>query len=267
MARVILIMKQEYCLTSKDIVQVAMKDSKKEMKEFEVDQNVMIIFSGGLLNYLKEKINLKDSDWLLPFHPYGGGTLHRGAYEGVPISILLPSMGASIMASIADDLIFCGAKTILLVCGSWGIGEKVRLLDYIIPTHSFGPDGTSIHYGRRINEEVEINKEVIKILKQETKKRTESYHIGKNYSKEAFYQITKQEILNLQKEGCISMENGELNVLITICNKNKIKFGAIFYSYYNPLEGWNISWKDHRYKSCVNIEGDIALATIKKLKK
>ncbi len=33
------------------------------------------------------------------------------------------------------------------------------------------------------------------------------------------------------------MENGKLNVLATKCNKNNIKFGAIFYSYYNPLEG------------------------------
>ncbi|MFX0024105.1 MAG: hypothetical protein ACFE9S_17390 [Candidatus Hermodarchaeota archaeon] len=260
-------MEKEYCLTSKDVVQVAMRAYNKDMKEFKVDQNVMIIFSGGLLNYLKKEINLKESDWLLPFHPYGGGKLHRGAYEGLPISVILPSMGASIMASIADDLIFCGAKTILLVCGSWGIGEKVRLLDFIIPTHSLGPDGTSIHYGRGINEEVEINEEVIDILTEETKKRTENYHIGKNYCKEAFYLINKQEILNLRKEGCISMENGELNVLTTICNKKKIKFGTIFYSYYNPLEGWNISWNDVRYKDCVNLEGDIALATITKLKK
>ncbi|MFW9818077.1 MAG: hypothetical protein ACFFE5_00590 [Candidatus Thorarchaeota archaeon] len=260
-------MKKEFCLTSKDVVQAAMINSNKTMKDFEVDQYVMIIFSGGLLNYLKEKIDLKESDWLLPFHPYGGGKLHRGTYEGVSISIILPSMGASIMASIAEDLIFCGAKTILLVCGSWGIGKKVKLLDYIIPTNSFGPDGTSIHYGRKFNEEVELNKELIDIFKKETKKRTENYHVGKNYSKEAFYQIEKQEIFNLQKEGCISMENGELNVLATICNKNKIKFGAIFYSYYNPLEGWSISWKDDRYKECVTLEGDIALKIITQMKK
>ncbi len=267
MCRVLNNMEKDYCLTSKDVVQAAMNDSKKTMKDFEVDQNVMIIFSGGLLNFLKEKVDLKESDWLLPFHPYGGGKLNRGIYEDMPLSVILPSMGASIMASIAEDLIFCGAKTILLVCGSWGIGEKVRLLDYIIPTHSFGPDGTSMHYGRRMNEEVELNKEIIDIFIEETKKRSDKYHIGKNYSKEAFYQINKQEIFKLQKKGCISMENGELNVLATICNKNNVKFGAIFYSYYSPLQGWNLSWKDVRYKDCVNLEGDIALTTLTRLKK
>lgn len=260
-------MKENFCLTSKDVVQAAIDATNRNMKDFEVDPNVMIIFSGGLLNYLKEIANLQDSDWLTPFHPYGGGKLHRGKFNDIPLSLVLPSMGASPMASLAEDLIYCGAKLILLVCGSWGIGENVKILDYIIPTHGLGPDGTSIHYGRKLNEEVELNKKIINVFIEQTKKRVDNYHVGKNYCKEAFYQINKQEILELQKKGCISMENGEVNVLATICKKHNIKFGVIFYSYYNPLEGWDISWKDDRYKDCVNLEGDIALATIEKLYK
>ena len=260
-------MEENYCLTSKNVVEAAMKAANKNMEDFKVDPYVIIAFSGSLLEYLKEKANLEQLDWLAPFHPYGSARIHRGKYEDIPLSVILPSMGASPMASIAEDLIFCGAKTILLVCGSWGIGEKVRLLDYIIPTHGLGPDGTSLHYGRKLNEEVELNKEIIDIFTKETKQRADNYHLGKNYSKEAFYRINKQEIIELQKKGCISMENGELNVLATLCNKNNVKFGAIFYSYYNPLEGWDISWRDDRYKECVNLEGDIALTTITKLKK
>jgi len=260
-------MKDNLCLTSKDVIQAAMKASNKKLKDFQIDPNVMIIFSGGLLTYLKEKANLEESEWLLPFHPYGGEKIHRGKYKDISITVILPQMGASPMASIAEDLIFCGAKVILLVCGSWGIGEKVKLLDYIIPTHGLGPDGTTIHYGRELNEEIEVNKEVVETLTAETEKRTNNYHVGKNYSKEAFYRINKQEIDELQKKGCISMENGELNVLATICNQTNTKFGAIFYSYYNPLDGWNISWRDERYKDCVNLEGDIALATIGRLNK
>ena len=58
-----------------------------------------------------------------------------------------------------------------------------------------------------------------------------------------------------------------LKYLHRICNKNNIKFGAIFYSYYNPLEGWDISWRDNNYNNCVTLEGDIALETIQRLKK
>lgn len=152
-------------------------------------------------------------------------------------------------------------------CGSWGISNKVDLFDYLIPTRGLGVDGTSLHYGRKLSEEIKLNKEIVNIFIDETKKRTENYHIGKNFCKEAFYRINKSEILELQKKGCISMENGELNVLATICKQNHIKFGVIFYSYYNPFEGWKISWIEDRYKDCVKLEGDITLATMLRLNK
>lgn len=261
-------MKENLCISSIDVIREAIKRSNKNIKDFEVSPNILIIFSGFLLNYLRERANLEKIEWLMPFHPYAAPEqIYRGKFQDISITILIPPMGASPISSITEDLINCGAKTILLVCGSWGVGENVKLLDYIIPTHGLGLDGTSIHYGREKNEETELNKAVIKAFITETKKRTENYHIGKNFCKEAFYQINKEEIYEIRKKGCISIENGELNVLATICNQNSIKFGAIFYSYYNPLEGWKIPWNDTKYKKCVQLEGDIALGTLIKLNK
>ena len=261
-------MKENLCNTSKDVIEAAIKSSDKNMKDFEVDPNAMIIFSGSLLNYLKEKTKMEKIEWLMPFHPYAAPEhIYRGKYREIPITILIPPMGASPIASIAEDLIYCGAKVILLVCGSWGIGKEVKLLDYIIPTHGLGPDGASIYYGRKPEDETEIDIDIVDILVEETKKRTDNYHMGKNYSKEAFYKINGQEISNIQKRGCISMENGELNVLATICRQKNVKFGAIFYSYYNPLEEWKIPWIEDQYKYCVQLEGEIALATLEKIKR
>jgi len=261
-------LKEELCCTSKDVIQAATKSSGKSLKDFEVDSNVIIIFSEYLLNYLKKKTKLAEKDWLMPFHPYAAPEhIYRGSYKEINITVIIPPMGASPMASIAEDLIFCGAKRILLVCGSWGIGDKVNLLDYLIPTYALGVDGTTLHYGRNQGEETELDKEVTDTFIEEIKKKTQNYHIGKNFCKEAFYQIKKEEIYELQKKGCISIENGELNVLSTICNQNDVKFGAIFYSYYNPLDGWIIPWMEERYKDCVSLECEIALATMLRLNK
>ncbi|MFX0034551.1 MAG: hypothetical protein ACFE9I_02785 [Candidatus Hermodarchaeota archaeon] len=259
-------MKDELCCTSKDVIQAAIESSNKDEKDFNVDSNVMIIFSRFLLNFLKDKVKIEQVEWLMPFHPYiAPDYIYRGKFKEIPITVLIPPMGASPIASIAEDLIFCGAKTIFLVCGSWGMGENVKLLDYLIPTHGLGIDGTSIHYGRKQDEEIELDKQVINIFIEETKKRTVDYHIGKNYCKEAFYQIKRQEIYELQKKGCISMENGELNVLGTICKQNNVNFGAFFYSYYNPLNRWKIPWREEEYKECVSLEGEIALAALSRL--
>lgn len=258
---------KKFCLSSEDVIQVAVKASKKRREDFNVDPYVIIFFSNFFLDYLKEKANIKQIEWLVPFHPYGSGQIFRGNYQGIPISAISPPMGASPISSVIEDLIYCGAKVILLVCGSWGIGLNVKLLDYLIPTHTLGSDGTSIYYGRKSDEEIEVDKEIVNIFIEETKKRTNNYYVGKNFSKEALYRITREEILSLQKNDCISMENGELNVLGIICRHKRIKFGAIFYSYYNPLEGWIIPWMGDDYKDCVNLEAEIALATIKRLEK
>lgn len=84
---------------------------------------------------------------------------------------------------------------------------------------------------------------------------------------EAFYKIVVEEVENLQNNGFISMENGELNTLAAISNMRDVKFGAIFYSYYNPLEGWNVPWLQEEYQKCVELEGLITLSSIKRIDK
>ncbi|MFX0043154.1 MAG: hypothetical protein ACFE8L_09595 [Candidatus Hodarchaeota archaeon] len=258
-------MYNKYCISSEDVIKEAVSSSKKKREDFNVDPYIILFFSGFLLEYLKKEANVEQIEWLAPYHPYAAAKLFKGAYQGIPITAISPPMGASPISSITEDLITCGANVILLVCGAWGIGRNIKLLEYLIPTHAIGFDGTSIHYGRELDEELEIEPSIVKILVEETKKRTKKYHIGKNFSKEAFYTITREEIGKLQNKGVISMENGELNVLATICKLKGLKFGAIFYSYCNLLEGWRVPWGNEKYRECVYLETEIALSTIKKM--
>lgn len=258
-------MNEEYCISSEDVIKSATNISKKKREEFNVDSYVILFFSGALLEYLKSEAKVAKFEWLAPYHPYASGEMFKGNYQGIPITAIRPPMGASPMSSLTEDLITCGAKVILLVCGAWGIGKNVKLLDYIIPTHGTGIDGTSIHYGRELENEIEIDPKIVNILIDVIKNQTENFHVGKNYAKEAFYTITRKEISKLQNKGVISMENGELNVLATICKLKDVQFGAIFYNYCNLLEGWKIPWGNENYSKCVHLEAEIALRTIKRL--
>jgi len=258
-------LKEKYCLSSENIIETAIKYSNKAKQDFSCDKFVIILFSNFLLDYLKEKINMVSTEWLSPYHPYASNQLYKGVYNGISISAIMPPMGASPIASVAEDLISCGAKVLLLVCGAWGIAQNVKLLDFLIPTHAIGPDGTSIYYGRNPNDISTIDKEIVNIFSDELEKRTKGYHIGKNYSIEAFYRIDIEYVENLQSNGFISIENGELNTLTAVARMKKVRFGAIFYSYYNPLEDWNIPWFQKNYRKCVELEGEITLATIKRL--
>ncbi|MFX0059269.1 MAG: hypothetical protein ACFE85_11120 [Candidatus Hodarchaeota archaeon] len=258
-------MNNTFCIKSQDVLKTALKLSNKKKEDFQVAPFIIIYFSNFLIKYLEKELKLKKDEWLLPYHPYASGFVFNGNYEGIPISVIQPPMGASPLSCVIEDLIYCGAKVLLLVCGSWGIGKKVELLDYIIPTHTSGPDGTSVYYSREIDEEIEIDHEIFNIIQRETKKRTSKIHFGKNYSIEAFYQLNKTQILKLQQLDFISIENGELNVITSICRLRGTRFGAIFYSYFNPLVGWNVPWFNDDYRMCVELQGEIALATIKEI--
>lgn len=257
--------KKEYCIRSENVIESALKYSNKSQEEFACDKFAILLFSNSLLEYLKKRLNLQATEWLTPYHPYASNQLYRGIYNGIPISVITPPMGASPIASVAEDLITCGARVLLLVCGAWGIARNVKLLDFLLPTHAIGPDGISIFYGRESDDQTLIDKGIVSTFFDEIKKRTNNYHIGKNYSTEAFYRIKVKQVEDLQKEGYISMENGELNTLAFICKMKHVKFGAIFYSYYNPLEDWIVPWFKEDYKKCVELEGEITLATIERL--
>lgn len=258
-------MKNQLCINSQDVLKKALKISGKQKEDFRVAPFTIIYFSNFLFKYLSKKAKLEQDDWLAPYHPYASNYISNGNYKEVPISIIQPPMGASPLSCVVEDLIYCGAKVILLVCGSWGIGKSVELLDYIIPTHTSGPDGTSIYYQRESNEELEMEPKIFHIIQEQTEKRTRKMHFGKNYSIEALYQMNRAHILKLQQLDFISIENGELNVIASICRLKNIKFGAIFYSYFNPLTGWNVPWFNDDYRSCVELQGEIALAAIKEI--
>jgi uridine phosphorylase len=261
-------MDNKYCITSEDVVKKAIQKSGKSFDDFKVNPNIIIFFSSLLLDILKKRKGFQENEWLVPYHPYATSKIYNMEYRGISITAISPPMGASPLASVCEDLIFCGAQNILLVCGSWGIGKNVKLLDFIIPTHSLGLDGTSKYYDNKFLQSIKINDKVVNILSEIAREITSKVHLGKNFSFEAFYRIQKEKINQLRKKGVISIENGELNVLSKICKEKGLKFGCIFYSYINLLEGWNVPWLESvKYRETVAIESNIALKTLLKLSK
>jgi uridine phosphorylase len=257
---------ETYCVSSKEVLKEAIKASGETRDYFQINPYVLIIFSKTIINYLNQHGDFKNVSWLAPYHPYAGVSIHKGTYKNLKLTLVVPPMGASAIASTVEDLILCGAKVILLVCGAWSIKANINLLDFMIPTYTSGTEGTTTHYGRKARKEIRVHNEVVELLIEETKKETNKIHVGKNYSHEAFYRIDRRKLKRLSSEGYICMENGELNVLSTICNKLNIPHGAIFYNYISLREGWKVPWNNELYKGCVIKEAKIALSTIKLMK-
>ena len=122
-------MSNKNCLNSEDIVKNAIKVSNKNKSDFKINDYAILLFSKSLLDYLIKEAKMESKEWLAPYHPYASNQIFNGNFDGISISAIMPPMGASPIASVAEDLITCGAKVLLLVCGAWGIAKSVKLLD------------------------------------------------------------------------------------------------------------------------------------------
>jgi uridine phosphorylase len=254
-----------YSITPEFVVLRAMEKANKSIDDFKVEKYAIVFFSTYFLEYLRKNFQVNEDPWLSPYHPYASSMLYRIQFKNVKACAICPPMGASSMACVVEDLIYNGATLILLACGAWGIKEDINLLDFMIPTHTLGYDGTSVDYSRSDGQEIPVSKKTFDVIKENVLKEAVQCHIGKNCSKEAFYKINKDFIFKAQKMGCISMENGELNIIATIANNKNVQCGALLYNYFNPLQGWKIPWLNKRYREVVFRQCKIALSVIESI--
>lgn len=140
----------KYLITAEGTLAAARRDGVEELT-LKVERFAVLTFNQAVLDRLAERCGLADVGWLSPrHHPYAAAEgVKRGTYQGGGVTVLVPPMGASPLACVAEDLVTCGAKVLVLVCAAWSLGEPVRFGDLVVPRFSVGPDGTSIHYGNR----------------------------------------------------------------------------------------------------------------------
>lgn len=220
----------------------------------------ILTFSKAVVHRLSELCMLENIEWISHrHHPYSAAELvKRGTYEGMKVTVLVPPMGASPLACILEDLAACRVQVILLVCAAWSLGPPVNFGDLIIPFFSIGPDGTSIHYGNRL-EHVSANPQVVEVLSMTSRKLSMNIHVGGNASCEALYRITSKMVTNFRDQNCLSMENGEVNTLFTVTRTLGVFSGALLQPYIDLQEGWNPARLDEKYMATCHRQAEIAL--------
>ena len=211
-----------------------------EDKELKLTGMGVLTFSKAVVDRLEELCQLKDAEWLSPsHHPYAASPIvKRGAFQEWEVTVLVPPMGASPLACAIEDLVTCGVKAVFLVCAAWSLGSPIQFGDLIVPAFSIGPDGTSIHYG---NDEGEVHTapEVVEALVESCQFLGARHHTGGNGTCEAIYRITPQMAEGFRSRGCLCMDNGEANTLISITHTMGIAGGVLFQPYIDLNTGWD----------------------------
>jgi uridine phosphorylase len=255
-----------FCITSQQTIAMAKQDGLAD-EQLVLSGVAILTFSKLVMNRLQECCELEDFQWISPkHHPYDTAKMvMRGQYQELDINVIVPTMGASPLACIIEDLIACGVRAVFLACAAWSLGSPVRFGDLVVPDFSAGQDGTSPHYGNTTGH-IAAERTVIEALIAACCEQEVSVHIGGNATCEALYRITSQMVTDFRKSGCLCMDNGEASILFAMSRALGFISGVLFQPYINLQEGWNPSRLDERYRATCIIQADAVLNASIRLK-
>ncbi|MFX0173915.1 MAG: hypothetical protein ACFE9L_18680 [Candidatus Hodarchaeota archaeon] len=236
-------------------VEKAAKIQGMTHSELRVPSSIILTFNRAVIEELERLIhNLKDWEWKGEmFSPYSSSRKSlKGSIDNLfDIAVFIPPMGASPLTAFSEELIYFGAKFIILVCASWGLGDKYLSKGQIhLPSFAIGVDGTSVHYGNK-NWRILSEPRAFNALSKALDEVGANWKTGGVGACEAIYRITPELMNEFRGKGCLSMENGEVASLYSLTQTYKIPIGVLLQSYLDLEEGWNVENMDEKYiESC-----------------
>ncbi|TFG13217.1 hypothetical protein EU537_06965 [Candidatus Thorarchaeota archaeon] len=239
----------------------------EEAEKLRVSSRVILTFNQPVYQKLKEICGLKETEWsAAKYSPYcKPKKVFLGEYERSPIHVIIPQMGASVITALAEELIYFGAKVILLVCASWSLGAEYLAPGEIhVPSFAVGVDGTSSWYGKD-SSKIDAPLSPINALRESLKKLDQSWKTGGVASHEAVYRISKHDIEHFRSRGCLSMENGEAAALFSLGHQKSIPLGVLLQPYIDLIEGWSLDYIGELYAQAGQNQAVAALDALEKL--
>lgn len=256
--------RNDFIISSADIEKRAKLDGITK-DELTIPENVILTFNKGIIDEINEQCDLVEWEWKGgKYSLYYSPPLKswKGKINSKEIIVMVPTMGPSCIATIAEDLIYFGAEKLFLLCASWSLGDDfLRKGQIHLPSFAVGLDGTSPHYG---NDEglVEAEPKGFKALSNSLNKLNVDWREGGVASFEAIYRITPQLVDEFRSKNCLSMENGEVASLFSISKVYDIFIGVLLQPYINLEKGFELSYMDDRYISACRDQAKAALEII-----
>jgi uridine phosphorylase len=142
-------------------------------------------------------------------------TFYQSNFVGkTPLTLCGPLLGAPQTVMAMEKLIVLGAERVWVLgwCGS--IQAQLRIGDFLIPTHAFSEEGTSVHYpigGRTPQAEVALSRRIERCLRLRNLPVTQ----GALWSTDAPYRETPRKVKTFQRKGALAVEM-EMSALMTL---------------------------------------------------
>jgi uridine phosphorylase len=154
-----------------------------------------------------------------------GCTLRSGLWQGAPLTVAAPAMGAPYAAMVLEKLIALGARRVLILgwCGS--LAPEVQIGHLILPDRALPGDGTSPHYCRGAAE-IFPHEALFGLLASRLPEAGVPWHTGAVWSTDAFYRETPSLVHSCQGRGILGIDL-ELAALLAVSRFRQVAAASL----------------------------------------
>ncbi len=133
--------------------------------------------------------------------------------------------GAPGMTMALEVLLALGVKKCIFIGLAGSLQEEVQPADIVLCQQALCDDGTSPCYTAR--ETSSPNKALLTRLARQLKADGKNFHMGRNWTTDAIFRETKQEVKHYQKQDVLTVEM-EAAAFYAVCAKRKAQAAAAF---------------------------------------
>ncbi|MCX8182130.1 MAG: nucleoside phosphorylase [Candidatus Methanomethyliaceae archaeon] len=146
-----------------------------------------------------------------------------GKYKDVKVTVSTTGMGTPSAAIVMEELAALGAKYVIRVGTTGGIGKDVELGDIIVPTSAVPLDGASRAYMKKGGKTV-ADEEIVRMLVKNLE--GSRYHVGPVCTSDTFYLEEEEDASYWASRGVLSFEM-ECSVIFAIGSLRGYRAAAV----------------------------------------
>jgi uridine phosphorylase len=131
--------------------------------------------------------------------------LRAGTFQGKPVTVAAPAMGAPYAAMVLEKLIALGAHMVLALgwCGS--LQDRVGLGHLVLPEAAVSGEGTSRYYALK-DQPLAPDKKLYGLLRRQLEQSGATWHNGAVWSTDAIYRETAELVRQQQDRGSLGVD-------------------------------------------------------------
>ncbi len=216
------------------------KNRNVPVETFRVPDLLLFTYQIGTYEEAKRIVGGRSPDWWL----YGDAQpFCIGRLNNVEIGVGRFWIGASAAVMTLEEVIACGAKTILEIGLAGGLQDHLNPGDIIVPAEAVRDEGTSRHYYEpeiKVESTPRLRNSLVSVLTVNKAR----HFVGPVWSTDGVYRETREKYRRFKSMGVLSVDM-ETSAVFALAKYRRVDSGAaLIVSDILAETGWRQAWHD-----------------------